>query len=329
MAAKKPKNPPSAAAEVATPEASPSVAAPFPDLSGMLEEDEGADEEAARRKPGTLITLNPERIATLQKKGIDVRIAKIRIEKTSEEGRKQRVPGEFPPDAVTVEFIMNRWGPGYYEVKGVNAGGMYIGGSSVHVDGVPEIARANGTGAPQPNGAAPALTFQEQLLMALIARPPPPREEDSMRDAIASMVKLMTLQMTQQQMQAAMVAQSGAGQSKGGLDSKVLELLERALRPEKQENGFAQFLPLLQMGVNIGRGMAGGTVPNPEGDMPPWMRIVPELADTVGVPLVVTFAQALLGPEKAKDVVEAIQNHDNARRAEAEAEAAHAAKEEP
>jgi hypothetical protein len=53
-----------------------------------------------------------------------------------------------------------------------------------------------------------------------------------------------------------------------------------------------------------------------------WIEFASNLSDTVGVPLVATISQALLPPEKAKQVLEAINTHLETRQREAEADAA-------
>lgn len=69
----------------------------------------------------------------------------------------------------------------------------------------------------------------------------------------------------------------------------------------------------------------GAKLFNKEGksDETDWPSLVGELADTIGVPLVVSISQAVLSPDKAKNVMEAVEAHMKARTAEAEADKAH------
>jgi hypothetical protein len=103
----------------------------------------------------------------------------------------------------------------------------------------------------------------------------------------------------------------------------ILESTSKPPPPPPKQLGFAEFMPILTMGMNMGARMNGGTNGNPaEKQLPPWLEILPGLADTVGVPLIATLAQAWLAPDKAKLVIEAINEHSGARKAEADAEAA-------
>lgn len=315
MAARKKPEPESA--DIGAPEPGPKMI----DLSDF-------EDEPEKDFVGDVFSPDPMRLEKLRAKGVDVRLTRVRVEYWKE-GKRARIPGEWPPEQCTTEQLLKRWGPGLYQLRGVNDAGNFIAGARLNVEAIPGTAAAapgapwnppqpsgypNGQPAPAPSGG---LTFEQQLLMAVLAgRQQQPHEPDPMRDAVGSIVKLMALQLQMQ-----------ASQKQAGPDERLYALLERMMAtPVKHTNGsgppLAEFMPILNMGIALGTRIAGAGAPGatPEDDLPPWLRVVPEIADTVGVPLLVTLAQAMLSPEKAKMVLDAITEHSQARKAEAEAD---------
>jgi hypothetical protein len=102
-------------------------------------------------------------------------------------------------------------------------------------------------------------------------------------------------------------------------------------KPNGNGNGggtLAELMPLLTLGINLGSRMAGAGAGAGTGEPAEkkneWLEMVPELADSLGVPLIVALSQTL--PEaKAKEALRAIEEHMKARQAEAHAATAAAA----
>lgn len=292
---------------------------PLIDLSAF---DDG-EPRAGGSTMGDLISLDPVRLAKLREKGHDVVVSRVRFEKWTHERGKVRVPGEYPPELVNADWVLGKWGPGLYEIKAVNSQGMYLGACRANLAPAPSPpARENGSPVQSSNGsngngsAGPLSeqSFMQQLVLASLARPQPvSAEPEPMRQVVGSIAQLMALQLQTQSMQPK-------------TDPVLLELLKemRAERATKKASpSFTDVLPILQLGLGIGARMGGngGALVNPD-DAPGWLKMVPQLADTVGVPLVLSIAQALLPPDKAKGLLEAVEKHMAARQAEAAADIA-------
>lgn len=324
MAKKPSKQPP------VEPEAGPEI--PPVDTSGFGDDDEG-------QNVGDIVIVDPIRMKVLQSKGVDVRIDRCRVERWRADGQGRiRIPGELDPSDVTVAYLRRKYGPGKYLVRAVNAKGNYIASGTAQVGDEPigEVAPPSSV---QQNPAAPALTtngsesFAEKLLLAVLPamfaqRSAPAPADDSLRESMGAMSKLIALQM---QMQAANVMRQQNPAAPEASADRTLALLKVFLEqakpatPARKEMGLTEFLPLLQMGMNIGSRMSGGGgfVQNPgEKPLPAWAQMIPELADTIGVPLVATIAQGMLPKDTAEAVLKLMQEHLETRKAEAAAEEA-------
>ena len=291
---------------------------PLIDLSAF-DEDEPPQRTNAM---GDLLSLDPVRIKKLQEKGHDVLVSRVRFEKWTQDRGKVRVPGEYPPELINADWVLAKWGPGLYELKAVNAQGMYLGSSRANIAPAPEPpnGHVNGHTAPVPNGQGQASqsmsseAFMQQLVLASFARPQPASAEpEPMRQVVGSIAQLMALQMQTQSM---------APKTDPVLLELLRELKAQRSAPAKSGPSFAEVMPILQLGLGIGARMTGGAgagaLMNPE-EPAGWLKMVPQLADTVGVPLVLSIAQALLPPDKAKGLLEAVEKHMQARTAEAAA----------
>ena len=274
-----------------------------------------------------MLLVDQARLQALSAKGLDTHLVRVRVERFSEEKNKfSRLEGEFPPEVVTVKWLRKKFGPGSYLARGLNAAGMFLASGRVSIEEVPDSPKP-----PEPvqqvvasSGSAPNLNFTEMLLLKLIEGPraAPVAPQDDLRETLAAMSKMIAMQM-----QAATMSQLRSqvtGQPNGhGSDEKLYDLLKQLVisGPGKREKGgIEEFLPLLQLGISLGARAAlpGGAKENPN-ELPPWLSVVPEVADTLGVPLIATLAQALLPPEKAKVVLDVMSEHQQARKAEADA----------
>lgn len=307
------------------------------------------DNEEQGRTVGDVIVIDPLRIRALQQRGVDTHITRVRIERWRPDGQGAvRVPGEFSPDVVTTDWLKKKFGPGRYTVKGVNAQGNYIAsgtariGEDVALDDAAQAALnpdAGHVGAPRPLPMNGGESFAEKLLLVLLPamfqqRQAPP-QDDSLRETMAAMGKLTAIQL---QVQAANSLKQNSAAPAQDTKDNTLALLKAVLEQSKpaaapKQMGLGEFLPLLQMGMSIGSRMNGGApVQNPgEKQLPPWLEVLPGLADTIGVPLIATIAQSVLPKDTAEQVLKLMTEHLETRKVEAEAEAAtaDAAEQEP
>ena len=166
--------------------------------------------------------------------------------------------------------------------------------------------------------------IQEQMLSAMIQRMvnPPPAP---MRDALASMMKMMALgmqnsQQTMQQMATLHAttqppAGNGAAELLAPMVTSLIGELSRARDSGGAVGGDAQqLLGRLTMGMQL-RDQINGD------DSEKWLGIVPKLADSMGPGVVAAFATAMIkDPVKSQAVLDTINEHMRARSAEATGE---------
>jgi hypothetical protein len=286
---------------------------------------------------GDILVVDAAKMKALAAKGSDTTIARVRVEKFSDkDGRYVRVDGEYPPDLVTARWLRKKWGAGRYFCRGHSVGGQYLASGHCTVEALPEpVATAQLQTAavvPAPSGGNAPLTFEQQLLLSLIGNRGGGGGgggggDDGLRETLAAMSKMIALQIQTATMNQVKGQLFGGAPSNGHSDDKFLDLLKELVRGqvttkrESQSFGLNELLPVLQLGIGLGTRASGTPVKeNPE--LPPWLQVVPDLADTIGVPLIATIAQATLPPDKAQAVLDAIGEHLKARKAEAEAETA-------
>lgn len=310
------------------PDVVPAPVIPIVDTAPPLAPPEPAPDPDDPAPLGDVLLVDQGRMKALQAKGTDTSIVRVRIERHSEQLSKfVRLEGEYPPDLVTVKWLRKKFGAGSYFVRGCNVGGMYLASGRVTIEELPEppVPPVHVQTAAAGPAALPAgLSFTEMLLLKLIEGPrqaaAPVAQQDDLRETLAAMSKMIAMQMqaaTMNQMRAQVAGPTTNGHS----DDKMYALLLK-LATDKREGGggVESLLPLLQLGINLGARAAlpAGTKENPN-ELPPWLQVVPEVADTLGVPLIATLAQALLPPDKAKVVLDVMSEHQQARKAEADA----------
>lgn len=279
---------------------------------------------------GDILMVDEARMKALRAKGTDTTVARVRVNRFSEpQGRFARLEGEYPPDLVTAKWLRKKWGPGRFHCTGHNVGGQYLASGHVTIDELPAPEAAGPVpsvmAAPvSPNG----MSFEQQLILTLLqGRGSAPSQDDGLRESLAAMSRMIALQVQTATMNQVR-GQLGNGQQNGhSSDDRFFALLGKMLEGQgtkRDTGGFKEFLPLLQLGIALGQ-RATGVGParqNPENEMPAWLQIMPDLADTVGVPLIAAIAQATLPPDKAEAVLSTIQEHQRARQKEAAAAAA-------
>jgi len=253
--------------------------------------------------------------------GVDPTVAKVRVF-VVDRGQQHRVMigsvSEWPPSDVSTGWIIETFGPGTYIVKGFNhASDKVCEGRVSFWDPATRAPLGGDSGTPKSDNRA------------------------RVSEAIAQLAELTTLQ-------AAARAQGGGSDSRatdwpgiavgiagivGALapvltrkenDTATAALIELAKQKNPAANGsgsanFQEMMAVLSFGMTLAEKKSGKSIEDKE--HPVW-KMVPTIVDTVGVPLCCTLATAILGPEKAKPVIEAINQHTQARVEEARADQA-------
>jgi hypothetical protein len=283
--------------------------------------------DPVRRRSGSdLFDLDPVKMAALERRGIDTAIVKVRLYRL-EGPRRVRIAGEFETESVTAEWVETEWGPGHYEVWGYNERSEYIAANRVWV-GNPEEVRTGGVVALQGAAAGARAVADaradriERLLEKLIEHQARP-QQDPIRDSIAAMASLFQAQAAAQMQSLDMRMKVADHVNAPGerMQATLLELLKLERSKPADSGGGMGVLDTLKMGIALGARMNGAAVPAlGDGEKKEdWLKFAGDLADNLGVPIVATFAQAMLPPEKANQVIEAINAHTERRIAEAEA----------
>jgi len=305
-----------------------------PALPPLVDLLEAEDELPAVSPAGAgVFDFDLDSLAKKKAAGHDVEPAFWQVEKWIN-GKRTSIDRAFTPSQATLRFLGDTLGAGTYLCVMKNARGQAIARNTRTVDGPEhpptETGRTLGGGTLAENGAPRSGSMLDRVLevMLLRALDPPKTEtrEDPMRDAMATMVKGMALQ---QQMQAQALQLQMQMQDRrdapGNRDSdRLFGLLEKLANGSKGPNGtstgnaLAELMPILTLGLNLGSRMAGGAAGAPAEKKNEWLEIIPDLADSVGVPLIVALSQTLPA-DKAREALRAIEEHMRARQAEAEA----------
>jgi hypothetical protein len=307
------------------------------DLAASLQETIQEDPQPTN----DIFLLDALKLAQFEKAGVDPNVVEISVVLHDTQKGRISIPGRYPIESMTLEEVARRWGPGIYEIRGYNSSKRAVAYARHQLRGVAPspVPRAQATAMHEAGAASSSAeggSFEQQLMRMLLlkmvegfAGGPNPGAVDPMRDTMAQMVKMMAMQqqmaLTSLQAQQTLNQQNAAPRE--AMQDRFLALVEKSIAGGKGSapGGFAEALPVLQLGMSLGQRMAGGApaVAAEDGSKPPaWLEVVPEIADTVGVPLIVSLAQAFLPPEKAQQVLEAIGEHSKARQAEAKAQEA-------
>lgn len=315
----------------ATEPSSPDVATV--DLGDLAEQ--FADQTPEEREPSSdLFVLDALKLAQLEKAGVDSTVVEVSVTLHDTHKGRITIPGRYPIEGLSLEEIARRWGPGIYELRGFNQQKRAVAYARHQLRGVAP-APAPATSASSLGGSSGGGdSFEREIMRALLLRMVDQQggggaAADPLRSTMAEMAKMMALQ--QQMALTALQAQQQISQANAApaqaMQDRFLALVEKSINGKAQNGGggFAEAMPILQLGMSLGQRIAGGgssaivpatdDTPKPPG----WLEVVPEIADTVGVPLIVSLAQAFLPPDKAQQVLEAIGEHAKARQAEARA----------
>jgi hypothetical protein len=264
-----------------------------------------------------------EKLAELAARGIDPVWSLVEVCRIVN-ARPVRIAGSFDPADLTSESVLDRWGPGRYQITIRNGQRSYIQSRVVDIGAERPTRALDAAGVPVP-GAPARSTIEERLLELALANLAGPKN-DPLREAVASITTLLatSAQQSQQfmQMQLQMMQQQTTQQQNGQPNAiQMFELLTRMraadaanVKPGDSEG----FLKALQLGLSLAKGGAPTADGKPSDDEL-WYNFLGDIADSLGVPTVATIAQAVLG-DKAAPVIDAIKAHAQAR-ADAAAEA--------
>jgi len=252
--------------------------------------------------------------------GVDPTVAKIRIF-VAERGQQHRIMGEWPPSEVSSAWIIETFGLGTYIVKGYNAASDKVCEGKVSfwdpaTRGPLGAPAASEGGAKDPSTrikSAMADMAESMALQALAARASdtgagraPPTDWGSVAAGVASVIGAMVPLMQ--------------GNKNDAATQALVELAKRKDNPRGGADGgpgFQDMIAILTFGMTLAE--KKGKVTPEDKEHPVW-KMIPSIVDTVGVPFATTLATAILGAEKAAPVIDAINQHSQARIEEARAD---------
>lgn len=303
--------------------------------------------EVAKFSPANsdLVDLTPEQVRRAQEKGIDPTVVTVAVGRVV--GNKIAHLGSFGAEGSTVAGVSAAYGAGLYQIGYRNPSGSYVGARRIHV-------QADGTAGPPP-----PLTASVQPFPGSYQRPPAPSpleaiaykmleqkllgaQEDPMRSTLAEVLKLYALSAEQQRQASAAAAESqrqflqtmmqiqqlgGQQQPKSDPNAdRMFDLFSKLVIADRSKptppQPVDQFVKALEFGMRLAGtpGAAAGAAD--ESKDPSWLELVMPAVDSIGPPLVSTIAEAVLDKEKAAAVQETMRQHMQARKAEADADAA-------
>lgn len=296
------------------------------------EEDEEDDPTAGFPPPpeedepvSDLVAVPAETYRRHVSRGIDPRVARV-ILKRYENGIPASVDGQWPVEVVTRRWILEKLGPGSYDLLCMNAAGQRVTINRAYItpDLPPPGAPLTGAGAEAPLGGE---SLERQLMRVMMLKAMNGGQADHadpLREAIGSITKLIALQMQQMQVQLQMAQASPAAQAESQSWKLVHALMQQrqaapAPAPAPVSPGVEQMTQILNLGLSIGKSLSGAGKSDPDADMSPALRILPDLAESIGQPLLMAIAQAVLPAEKAKAVADMMRAQAEVRAAEAAA----------
>lgn len=285
-----------------------------------------------------LLSLTAVKVAQLIAKGVDPRVNRVAVRRVIS-GRHAELIGTFAAAGSTIAGLAS-YGPGTYDVHGINAIGKYVCsarhriGSNGELTALPPLGAP--TGASSLGNGMSSSNPMEAIMFRLLEQRLLAPQQDPMRDAMAEMLKMLVVtnqqnaSMAQQQQQflmSQMQIAKQASESVNGPANAMTDKLFSALLETMKSNGngssakaqIRDTLELVQFGVALA---AAGSRDNPDGDEkePSWLKHVIPIVESMGPGVVATIAQAALPKEKADMVVETIKSHMQAREAEAKAD---------
>lgn len=320
------------------------VDAAMGDLDSLRDElgafDVGADEEWEEPVlPPTFDVFDPrpESVRKIRETGRDPTAVKI-LAHPFRNGRRQKAIRAFLPEGVTYARLQSTLPPGRYDIVAYTEDNIWVGGKRITVSDRTDLEDLSGDaddfdagGGRRRSSRSPGDQLVWQLAMRALKGHDSQGSSSEIREALAGMVKLQTLQLQMQQTELANRLKlfeaenrnrGGGAEEQFGLVTKILDVVDR--RAGRGRNGKApdasDFVGILQLGMHL------AAAQNPSKDPPDndWIeRLFLPLVDQLG-PGVVTLAAMLFPDDKAKPILEVLEQHMRTREAEAKAAAAEA-----
>jgi hypothetical protein len=314
-----------------------------------------------------LLQIDPETIQARLDKGMNPIASYFRVwRRSGKDLQREWGPdrsGAFAIEDCTEDWLRENCGPGFFQVKAFNQQGQYLYSNRVTLDAAGFVQPTPGPGVPpsSPHNAAQAPpwvrpnTHQQgpESMEQLVMRTALQRmlddtagrsggKDDPMRDALASVVKMMAASQTQQaqnaQLQMNMMQQqvqmwqqlTMTPQSDGG-GSRVDQWLDKLLgavllQVKSAGNGnggngqgtFGELMGAMTFGMQLRNQFNGED--DEDKKFEKMLGIVPKVTDSIGPGVVAAMSQAFLSDEKAARVADMMSEHMKARQAEAEVE---------
>jgi hypothetical protein len=309
------------------------------DLGAELEELAASDAEAEPigpvLPPGfSLFTAKPEAVEKLSAAGRDPRVAYVRVIPIHH-GKKGHMVAKYSPEGLTLERLRRALPPGSYDLQGMNADGLWVGGKRIHLsdatglDKLPGQGNGNGNG----NGNGGGGTMAERVLYALAMKGLQGNENRSSEIEKATAATLSTvrsmieLQMADAKMRAMTVEAQDRKQERG--DTRSLDMFKLLIPVLTKQNAsrapseggagkFEDFVGAMQLGVQMAQAMNGNAPTDPDkSTLEKWLL---PIATELGPGLVSVFAM-MLPPEQRQMASDLLESHFKAREAEAVAAA--------
>lgn len=296
------------------PTESPAGMAPDPFAGFSIPNDSGPPQLS------DLVAVTAEKVAEWKERGINPYPHRAIIFKHVN-GSAERLEGAWPVVDVTRDWIRDKWGAGTYTIQVHNADSQILTRRGCSVTGV------NGSTAAAPPASAVLggvdlggsnADLTKFLLLKLLERQEP--KQDPMREVVASMASLMQVQL------AGLAAAKPSGEDPAikillAILPKLLEKPAAPIVPAAPRTTSEEFLTLMRFGMALASKQNSSGSPAAEKEDSEVMKMIPELADSLGPGLIGTIAAAVLPKEKADAVLNIIEQHMKTRQTEAEAQA--------
>jgi len=251
--------------------------------------------------------------------GNDPRVRWVRLARNLD-GKQQPIDGMWPAEACSRAWLQEKHGAGWYIIHGLDLNNRWVT-KAVHRVEWPSGTAPVAPAAPVAGGLVSGSPVMDRILETLLMRAinPPAPPADPMREAVASLVSLMGVQ----------IQAMSASKPSNEPDPMTMKLLELVLARDKAPQRAAatapagsvqEMLGLLQFGMKLRDQVAGASNGKGGDDKgAEWVELVTSTVDSIGPGLVATLAQAILPGDKASSVVQIIEEHMRARAEEARA----------
>ena len=235
-------------------------------------------------------------------------------------GRRVSITGSWPVDFVSTLWLTQNFGQGVYDVQCLDQSNMFMKQKRHDLQAPPPHVAAqqtqagagaggfapHGGGYPPPQAyGAPPYGYPPQVQYP--GYPPAPPKDDS----FDKLLKILTLKMATEQNSALTqikLAEQQNSQTRP-MDVLVMKMLEEKLRdkPKKESGGVGDIknaIAVLKLANELGNGKTDGMA-----DLEWWQEFLPQLVDTCGPGAIALVAQATLKEDRAKAVLDMMEQH--------------------